>query len=295
MAERHRAEAPGGVLPGAGVGPSAGQDGPPPPLGMVPAAAPAAASRQNLSVRKAAALLRAAAVGADHGGATVSALARATDLPRATALRLIESLVAERLLARLPDDRIVLGTDLYHLARSADVTELVTDAARGVLEELVTQVQETVTLSVVMPDGTPSLVRQVDGPHLLGLTSWVGRPLPLHASSSGKILLAFSGPQRRAALLRGPLPRYSARTVTDPDRLEAELQRARADNVAEIVDELEEGVSSMSMGLLVAGDLYGSVNISGPSARFHAARRATAVEPLRAACARITTRLGGRP
>ena len=92
--------------------------------------------RENQSVRKAAALLRAAAE--SGSGATVSALARAAELPRATALRMIESLVAERLLARLPDDRVVIGPGLHTLARTDEPHRAAPRRARAPMEELAT-------------------------------------------------------------------------------------------------------------------------------------------------------------
>ena len=66
---------------------------------MTPEQVPA--QRRNQSVQKAAALLRAAA--ATPEGVTVSELARRAALPRATAGRMVEALLAERFLRRLPD------------------------------------------------------------------------------------------------------------------------------------------------------------------------------------------------
>jgi DNA-binding IclR family transcriptional regulator len=241
-----------------------------------------AAQRENQSVRKAAALLRAAA--ANGTGATVSALARAADLPRATALRMIESLVAERLLARLPDDRVVIGPGLHALARTTDLTELVLDAARGPMETLSEKVRESVTLTVSLPDGSLSLVRQLDGPHMLGMTNWVGRPFALHTSSSGKLALAFADPARVEAFLRTPLEKVASRTITDPDAFRAELARVRAAGWSQIEDEIEDGLAAISCGVLVDGALVASINVTGPTSRFTARARKAALPALRAAC-----------
>ncbi len=248
-----------------------------------------AASRENQSVRKAAALLRAAAE--SGAGATVSALARSADLPRATALRMIESLVAERLLARLPDDRIVIGPGLHALTRTTNLIELLIDVAAGVLEDLAASVQESVTLTVAMPDGSLSLVRQVDGPHMIGLTNWVGRPFALHTSSSGKLALAHADPARLEAFLRAPLEKAASRTITDPQALRVELERIREAGWSQIEDEIEDGLAAMSVGIVVDGAMLGSVNISGPSARLTAAARVAALPRLRAACATVEARL----
>lgn len=249
-----------------------------------------AAQRENQSVRKAAALLRAAA--ANGAGATVSALARAADLPRATALRMIESLVAERLLARLPDDRVVIGPGLHALARTTDLTELLLDAARLPMEVLAEKVRESVTLTVALPDGSLSLVRQVDGPHMLGMTNWVGRPFALHTSSSGKLALAYADPARLEAFLRTPLEKVASRTITDPAAFRAELARVRAAGWSQIEDEIEDGLAALSCGVFFDGALVASINVTGPTSRFTARARKAALPGLRAAC-RDTERVLG--
>ena len=73
-------------------------------------------AKLNQSVRKAITLLRATA---EDSGANVSSLARAAGLPRATALRMIQTLEQEGFLLRVPgDDRVLLGPGLLRLTRS---------------------------------------------------------------------------------------------------------------------------------------------------------------------------------
>ena len=248
--------------------------------------------RQNQSVSKAAALLRAAARSAD--GETVSSLARAAGLPRATALRMVEALVEERLLSRLGDDRIVIGPGLHALARATSVDEIVLDAAREPLDALAARTDETITLTVAHADGTVEIIRQIDGPYMLGLSNWVGRPFALHASSSGKLALAFGDPTGRARSLL-VLDRLATRTITDPADLDRALATVRERGWAEIEDELEEGLAAVSVGFSLDGVLVGSVNVSGPTARLDASARRALVPPLRDACIAIERRLGSRP
>lgn len=247
--------------------------------------------RQNQSVHKAAALLRAAAE--QSSGATVSALARAADLPRATALRMIESLVSEHFLTRLPDDRIVIGPGLHRIARATNMTELLLDAAQLPMDRLARRVTETITLTVGLPDGSLAVVRQLDGPYMLGLANWVGRPVPLHASSAGKLALAYSSPERVEALLRTGLPRLSSRTITDPEAFRAELARTRAQGWSQIDDELEDGLTAISAGIWFEGDFVGSLNVSGPAVRFGPEQRSRVLPLLQRACRQTEANLGG--
>ncbi len=250
---------------------------------------PAQAQRSNQSVRKAAAVLRAAAESSSD--VTVSELARRAGLPRATALRMVEALVAERFLRRLPDDKVALGSGLLAIARAADPDAVLLDAAEAPLERLAEHVSETITLTVARPDGTLAIVRQLDGPHMLGLTNWVGRPFPVHASSSGKLALALGG-----AAVRGRLPatleRHARRTIVDHAKLDAELIRVRRSRYAQIVDELEDGLAAISVPVMLDDELVASVNASGPKARFDDAARARALPALREAAADVERRLG---
>jgi len=252
----------------------------------------AGTQRQNQSVHKAAALLRAAAQ--TGTGATVSALARAAHLPRATALRMIESLIDEHFLTRLPDDRIVVGPGLATIARATNMAELLLDAARLPMERLARRTTEAVTLTISRPDGSLAVVRQLDGPHMLGLVNWVGRPVPLHASSAGKLALAFGPADQVAALLRTGLPRLASRTIVDPADFRAELARIRSQGWSQIDDELEDGLAAISAGVWFAGGFTGSISVSGPSSRFGAATRAALLPALIRARRATERNLGGR-
>ena len=221
---------------------------------------------RNQSVRKALALLRAAAEHPD--GRSVSALARAAGLPRATALRLIQTMEEERVLVRVPEeDRVLLGPELVRLARSVDLQQMLLDTARRPLAELAATTRETVTLTVVRPDDSLDVVHQVDAARLLQPADWVGRVFPLHASSSGKLLLASLPPRRVDELVAAPLEAVTQRTLTDRAALDDELARVRERGYAEIEDELEEGLASVSVAVHVRGRLVAMVNVSGPTLR----------------------------
>jgi len=232
------------------------------------------ASQRNQSVRKAIALLRATAV--EGHGANVSALARSAGLPRATALRLIQTMEEEGFLLRVrAGDRIVLGPELVRLARRADLGAVLADLARPRLEEVGREVGETATLSVVARDGGLDVVQQVDGPYLMGPLNWVGQRFARHASSSGKVLLAHLNPAGLDERLAQPLEPLTRATITRPAALRAELDQVRRQGYATTVDELEEGLAGVSVGVLGEGDaLVGVVNVSGLTQRLdHGALR----------------------
>jgi DNA-binding IclR family transcriptional regulator len=238
-------------------------------------------SKLNQSVQKAMTLLRATATHPD--GASVSALARAAGLPRATALRLVKTMELEGLLVRVPEaDRVLLGPELIRLAREVDMGTVLRELARARLGELSEALRETVTLSVAAPNGGLDLVHQVDGPQHLVPRSWLGRRFPLHASSSGKVLLATYDGERLERFLRDPLEALTPATITTPRTLRRELERVREQGCAATIDEMEEGLAGVSVGIFnETGALLGVINVSGLSQRLDEAGRRRAVEHTR--------------
>jgi len=252
-------------------------------------------SKLNQSVQKATTLLRATASHPD--GASVSALARAAQLPRPTALRLIQTLEREGLLLRVPKaDRVLLGPELIRLAREVDMGTMLRELAGARLGELNEALRETVTLSVTAPDGGLDLVHQVDGPQHLVPRSWLGRRFPLHASSSGKVLLSTYDDERLERFLREPLARVTPSTITTPRALRHELEHVRQRGYAATVDELEQGLAGVSVGIFSeTRALLGAVNVSGLSQRLDQAGRQRAVEQTRSVVADLESALRRAP
>jgi len=250
----------------------------------------------NQSVTKAITLLRATA---EDANANVSSLARAAGLPRATALRMIQTLEQEGFLLRNPgEDRVLLGPELLRLARNTDEQMLFREVARPIIRELVDTIGETVTLSVVAPDGFLDLVDEVDAPHLLGPRSWIGQRFPLHASASGKVLLSTFADERLERFLLEPLAQHTPSTITSADALRAELRKVRDQHYAFTVDEDEEGLSGIAAPIRGQLDeLLGVVTVSGPTQRLDRRRGQHAIDHLQRAAGRIESvlRRGRKP
>jgi DNA-binding IclR family transcriptional regulator len=96
----------------------------------------------------------------------------------------------------------------------------------------------------------------------------VGRGTPLHATSSGKVLLAFAAePVRKAAVSRD-LQRFTSATVVDPDQLQRELDVTAERGWGCTVEEFEVGLSAVAAPVRDAdGDVVAAVSVAGPSFR----------------------------
>jgi len=246
----------------------------------------------NQSVRRAVSIIRAAA--AEPGGETASALARRAELPWTTAVRLIRTLEEEGFLQRLPDGRYTLGYELTRLAANGGESRVLTALAAGPLERLLDEVEESVNLTAVLAGGQLDVVIQLDPPKLIRPANWIGRWYPEHASSIGKLLLASYDHEHLAAMLRTPLERFGPETIVDHDALMRELARIRRNGYSVAADELEEGLTALSVGVHdTHGRLVAMVSVSGPSSRLDEARRKALLPPMRRAAAAIEQALAG--
>ncbi len=165
---------------------------------------------------------------------TVLELAHATDINRSTAWRLLRTLEYHGLVDRDSiTQRYTMGYGAIPIAAAVTDDALVR-RARPLLEDLVLQVGESVTLAVAKRFNLV-YVDQVDPPDAI-VPSWLNKPLPLHATSGGKVFLAWLRADERAAILPKELQRYTDRTITDrnPARRLHEIGR-RATATAESV------------------------------------------------------------
>jgi len=217
------------------------------------------------SVERAVALLRAVAA-ASGAGRTVTELAADCGLNRATAWRILMTLESHGLVtADRQTGRYRIGFGIVELAGSAGVDALV-HAAHPVLEQLCLQTGETAALAVVR-SGDLTYVDEV-GPVAVVAATWRGRFLPLHATSTGKVLLAFSDPADATRLTGPKLARYTPTTITSQAKLRAELERTREQGFGVCRGEYESSAWGVSAPVLDSlGRPLAVLSIWGPANR----------------------------
>jgi DNA-binding IclR family transcriptional regulator len=233
-------------------------------------AEPVRRSGRVQSVDRAVALLRAVAAAAGPD-ATVTALAATCGLNRATAWRLLMTLESQGMvIADRQTGRYRIGFGVMELAGSAGVDALV-QAAHPVLERVCLQTGETAGLAVVR-SGELTYVDEV-GPVAIVAATWRGRSVPLHATSTGKALLAFSDPAEVTRLIAPKLARYTPTTITSQAELRTELGLTRERGFGVCRGEFESSAWSVSAPVLdSAGRPLAVLSIWGPANRVPEAR-----------------------
>lgn len=244
-------------------------------------------SGQVQSVDRALVLLE--AVAAADGDVSLTELASRVGVHKSTASRLLATLEAHRLVVQGERGRYRPGLGLLSLAASATSGLDLVRAVNPVLRELSRDTGETANLAVLAED-TALYLDQVTGRSMLQANSWVGQRVPLHATSNGKVLLAYSDPSLLRRICSHPLERFTPRTLTAHGELAAELERTRIAGTATAVDEWEQGLTAIASPVFgVRDELVASVSLSGPTVRL--AGTAAFADRVRAAAAEMSRRL----
>lgn len=194
---------------------------------------------------------------------TLASVVERTRLPKSTAARLLRALERNGLAQRRPGGGFRPGPVLVEYARrDTSVGDLAT-LAWPFLERLGQTTGETANVAIPTPGGVARLA-QVDSTHPLGAGNWVGARIPLHASSLGKVFMAFGAAQPPF----GRLARLGPNTITTLDGLLAELERVRRAGSATTWEELEAGLCSTAAPVRgVRGTVIAAISVSAPTVR----------------------------
>jgi DNA-binding IclR family transcriptional regulator len=140
---------------------------------------------------------------------------------------------------------------------------------RPVLAELAAASGEAAGLGVSDGD-LIHYVDQVDTPNPVLVRDWTGARAPLHAVSSGQVLLAFRTPAAIERYLAQPsLERFTDRTLADPESIRERLRDVRRRGYAWAIEEFDAGISSVAAPIADgSGEVIAAVHTHGPSYRF---------------------------
>lgn len=203
-----------------------------------------------------------------RGPRTLSEVAAATKLSKATALRILRTLCARSLVAKeSASTTYILGPGCLQLVEGVTAgLGVVLSADNGALTELWSLCRETVSVHVRV--GYQRVcVAELPSPQAIRYTASVGASEPIHAGSAGKTLLAFMPEHERDTLLeRVPRIAKTPATITDKNVLERELVQIAARGWATSRGERIEGAVGVSAPARL-GKVLVAISVIGPAAR----------------------------
>ncbi|MDB5539614.1 MAG: hypothetical protein JWQ89_1341 [Devosia sp.] len=210
-----------------------------------------------------------AAVAAKNGALTVDGIVADTGLPKSTVFRILATLTARRLLDREEQSQTYRLGMLALVIGARAMGELdLRRSARPHLESLVAKTGETVHLSI-LSENNALCVDKLDASRSMRMASFVGFLDPLHCSGVGKALLAFQDePVRQRLMARMRFEPHTPHTITNPERLTAQISEIRARGYAVDDEEIEQGLRCVAAPIRDhSGSVVAAVSISGPTTR----------------------------
>lgn len=231
---------------------------------------------------------------AREGHAGVSEIAEEMGIHKSTVSRLMGSLVSRGMVHQNSDrGKYQLGFGILRLASTIPGRLSLVHEARPVLESLAEEFKETVNLAVLRSNYAVN-VDQAMGPSTLATYDWVGSLTPLHATSSGKVLLAALGAEERDRILKeAGLKARTARTITSRKELDAQLLEVSAKGYAVVREEFEIGLNAVAVPVYNhQGEVTGAISISGPAFRFDPEKIPGLLETLTEAGLKVSANMG---
>lgn len=192
---------------------------------------------------------------------TLSEVARATGLTRATARRFLLTLLELGYL-RTDGKRFALTPRVLELGYSYLSGLSLPEVAQPYLEALSRELGESTSASV-LDGGDIVYVARVPTRRIMTIGITIGTRFPAHVTSMGRVMLAALDPAALDAYFARLEPvALTAQTELDPAQLRQALDRARRDGWALVDQELEEGLRSIAAPLKRNGAVVGAINVS---------------------------------
>lgn len=229
-----------------------------------------------------------------HSSLSISDVARRLGVHRSTAFRLLVTLEGHDLVEQeAARGAYRLGFGLMRLANAVTGRIDLTRDAQSCCEATAATLNETVNVAI-LDAGQAVTITQTEGERMIGVArQYVGQRSPLHASSTGKILLAHADPSEQRRVLSGPLESFTASTIIEPSVLANELEAVLTRGWASAVAEWEEGINALAVPVRnPTGAVVAALSTTAPGFRLPESAFADHVEVLKASAADLEARLG---
>jgi DNA-binding IclR family transcriptional regulator len=205
----------------------------------------------------------------DNSGLSLGQIAERVHLPRSTVQRIVNTLLAERLvMSASAEGGLRLGSEIQSLAAAGRIN--MAELMHPVLIDLAKQTKETVDLAVFRDDHMV-FVDQVVGTHRLRTVSAVGEVFPMTDTANGKAALALMEDDR-VAVIAGQELKSAGETRRRLSDFLKEIEDIREAGIAWDLNEHTEGISAAGFAFQDPVGLIYAISIPVPTHRFDSLR-----------------------
>ncbi len=192
-----------------------------------------------------------------------------------------------------------LGSELIMFGGRAMRQNRFREVAREYMHKVSRLTGESVTLDVLWIDEEmvpySMVIDESIGRHLLGLTQYIGTRLPAHATSTGKVLLAFQKDETLAELNLAEPKVLTDDTLDTQKKILDDLEIIRSNRYGTTMHELEIGIAGIAAPIFDLNDeVIAAISVAGPTSRLLKEKLQSYAPILLDAAEDISARIGHR-
>lgn len=255
---------------------------------------PTLADSPSVAVERALTMLETVAL--EPEGLSNAEISRKLQIPKSSASYILRTLEKQGYLSRKPETgKYQIGLKILSLGRGALTGLDVREIALPIMRRLMHKTEIACHLAIL--DGPVAVyIEKVEPEGFIKMDTWVGRRMPVHATSVGKALIAHIPEERLQRMIkeRG-MEKRTPKTITTLPRLLKELEKVRAQGFA--VDDEENNLGARCLGAPIfnqEGRVEASFGLSGTINQVNAETIPRIVEALKEAARQASMQLGYR-
>jgi len=229
---------------------------------------------------------------AEHGGLSASALAQELGVHRSTAFRLLVTLERRRFVAQGEHGVYELGPAAQRIGGAVTTRIDFSRESQGVCDEVTRRLGETSNVAILVDDAAVNIA-QATGPSSVSVREqYLGQRTPLHATSSGKVLLAGLDDARVKDAAKA-LERFTPATITEPRRLLKEIAAVRERGWGGAASEWQEDTNAVAVPVRASdGAVVAALSVTAPAFRMSVDSFARFADELRVFARELARRAG---
>lgn len=228
---------------------------------------------------------------------SITELAKELNSNKSTVYRFLSDMQKRDIMRQDTDTgKYSLGLKLFELGNRVQIQSAFVNKTHPILKKVAENITETVHIAI-LKNKQAYYVDKVESPQGLKISTNIGTYSPLHATSLGKILLAFSNQDYKKSITQinntNKLDTYTDNTITNPEKLVQELKKIEKQKYA--IDNQEFEIGLICVGVPVfnqKNEIIASLSAAGPANRFKIKELTNYVKILQAGATEIKNKIG---